>query len=154
MIDIKPLQAEDRTRWEVLARGYKAFYKTETDDAEYERAWQRLLAHDGVHGLAAHREGALLGIAHYLFHTGVWAPAACYLQDLFTAPASRGQGVARSLIAAVADAAVAAGAARYYWLTQDHNVAARRLYDQVARCNGFIRYDHPLPIKNVPGAPR
>ncbi len=154
MIHIQPLQAEDRGAWELLARGYKDFYKTETSDADYERAWQRLLARDVIQGLAGHLDGTLVGIAHYLFHTSVWAAKACYLQDLFTAPASRGHGVARALIAAVAEMAAAEGAARYYWLTQDHNVTARRLYDQVARFNGFIRYDHPLPITNVPDARR
>jgi GNAT superfamily N-acetyltransferase len=145
-IRIAALRTEDRDAWERLARGYKAFYQTETSEAEFERAWQRLLAQDGVFGLGAHVDAEMVGIAHYLFHTTVWAPRACYLQDLFTAPASRGQGVARALIVAVAQAAVAAGAARYYWLTQDCNHSARRLYDRVARFNGFIRYEHPMPV--------
>lgn len=147
-LQIRPLIDADRATWEQLARGYKAFYKTETSDAEYQRAWERLRASDGVMGLGATLDGRLVGIAHYLFHTSTWAPTACYLQDLFADPEARGRGVARALIAAVAEAAVARGAQRYYWLTQDHNTTARRLYDQVARFNGFIRYDHPLPIKN------
>ena len=52
-VRIAPLQAADRAAWELLARGYKAFYNTPTSDAEYDTAWNRLLAHDGVHGLAA-----------------------------------------------------------------------------------------------------
>lgn len=146
-LEIRPLQLADRAAWEPLARGYKAFYKTETSDAEYQRAWERLLASDGVMGLGAALDGRLVGIAHYLFHTSTWHPLSCYLQDLFTDPDVRGRGVARALIAAVADAAAARGAQRYYWLTQDTNATARRLYDQVARFNGFIRYDHALPVK-------
>ena len=38
-IQIKPLLPADRVAWEELARGYKAFYKTDTSDAEYELAW-------------------------------------------------------------------------------------------------------------------
>ena len=57
---------------------------------------------------------------------------------------ARGRGAARALIEAVAAAARAGGAARYYWTTQDHNAVARALYDRVARFNGFIRYDYPL----------
>jgi GNAT superfamily N-acetyltransferase len=68
----------------------------------------------------------------------------CYLQDLFTVPEARGRGVARALIAHVAEAARAAGARRYYWLTQEHNTTARALYDRVAAFHGFIRYDHPV----------
>lgn len=141
---IAPLLPADRARWEVLARGYKSFYKTVIADADYETAWQRLLAHDQVYGLGARVEGELVGIAHYLFHTSVWAPTVCYLQDLFVDPEVRGRGVARALIEAVAVKARAGGAARYYWTTQDHNATARALYDKVAKYNGFLRYDYPL----------
>ena len=102
------------------------------------------LGGDGVYGVGAFVEGRLVGIAHYLFHTSVWARSNCYLQDLFTLPSARGRGIARSLIEAVAEQARAQGAARYYWLTQDHNTTARVLYDKVAKHVGFIRYDFPL----------
>jgi GNAT superfamily N-acetyltransferase len=141
---IAPLQPEDRPAWEKLARGYKAFYNTPTTDAEYSTTWNRLLARDDVFGLAARVEGELVGIAHYLFHSSAWAPGNCYLQDLFTLPAARGRGVGRALIEAVAAEARTHGAARYYWLTHEDNAAARVLYNKVARCAGFIRYDFAL----------
>lgn len=141
---IAPLRTQDRAAWETLARGYKTFYRTELTPAECETAWQRLLGHDGACGLAAHADGRLVGITHYLFHTSVWAPRVCYLQDLFTAPEARGRGVARALIAAVGDAARAANASRCYWLTHETNATARTLYDKVARFQGFIRYELPL----------
>ena len=144
LIRVAPLQAEDRAPWEVLARGYKEFYATPTTDEEYEAAWRRLIAGDGAFGLGAKVDGELVGIAHFLFHTSTWAPTVCYLHDLFTAPASRGRGVARLLIEAVAERARSRGATRFYWLTQEHNATARALYDRVARYRGFIRYDYPL----------
>ena len=140
----RPLAAADRAAWEPLARGYKRFYATDTSDAEYERAWQRLVAHDRVFGMAAELDGRVAGIAHYLFHTSTWTERVCYLQDLFVAPEARNQGVARALIAAVAGAAQASGATRYYWFTQEHNAVGRALYDKVARFNGFLRYDFDL----------
>jgi len=143
-VNIRLCRSEDRAAWEILARGYKAFYETPTTDAEYDAAWNRLLMRDGVLGLGAFEEDQLVGIAHYLFHTSVWARTNCYLQDLFTSPGARGRGVARSLIEAVAAQARTEGAARYYWLTQEHNAVARGLYDKVARHAGFIRYDFPL----------
>lgn len=141
---IAPLVAGDRGEWEVLARGYKAFYKTEVTPGGYEEAWRRLLGEDGVFGVGGRARGRLVGIAHYLFHTSVWAPKVCYLQDLFVAPEARGRGVARALIEAVAHAAREAQAERYYWLTQDDNKVARALYDKVAKFNGFLRYDFVL----------
>ena len=142
---IAPLSIADRADWERLARGYKHFYGAVTSDAEYDAAWRRLLGQDGVFGLGARIDGELAGIAHYLFHTGVWTPSICYLQDLFTAPAARGKGVARALIDAVAVAAQKEGASRFYWLTQEQNAVARILYDKIAHNRGFVRYDYPLP---------
>jgi GNAT superfamily N-acetyltransferase len=138
------LAPADHARWLELARGYKAFYKTQVSSAEYQRAWKRLLENDGVWGLGAHLDGQLVGITHYLFHTGTWNHEVCYLQDLFVDPRLRGRGVARALIEAVASAARQRGAERLYWLTQTHNETARALYDKVAKHNDFIRYDYPL----------
>jgi GNAT superfamily N-acetyltransferase len=71
-------------------------------------------------------------------------PKVCYLGDLFTAHEARGKGVARALIEAVAQQARERGAARYYWLTQEHNAVARVLYNKVGKYVGFIRYDFAL----------
>lgn len=143
-LEIAPLTPADRAAWDTLARGYKLFYKTPVSDAELDRAWARLLAADEVYALGAYLDGQLVGMAHYFFHTSVWAPRVCYLQDMFTLPAVRGRGVGRALIEAVAAQAKTHGAERFYWLTQESNVVARSLYDKLARYGGFIRYDFPM----------
>ncbi|MBI5258215.1 MAG: GNAT family N-acetyltransferase [Burkholderiales bacterium] len=143
-LDISPFTAADRAGWEPLARGYKAFYKTTLADADYERAWQRLLAGDELQGLAARRAGRVLGIAHSFLHRSVWSADVCYLQDLFVAEDARGQGVAAALINHLADQARARGTPRLYWLTHQDNARARALYDRVARWHGFLRYDVAL----------
>lgn len=141
---VAPLRPIDRAGWQPLAEGYKHFYNTPTTPAEFDECWRRLLAQDGVYGLAGFVDGQLVGIAHYLFHTSAWAPENCYLQDLFVAEEARGQGVAAALIDTVAQAARERKVARFYWLTQDNNARARALYDRVATYRGFIRYDHPV----------
>lgn len=143
-ITVVPLAPIHKDAWIELSRGYKAFYKTATTDAEYESAWSRLQSNDGVFGLVALHDGHVAGIAHYLFHASTWTTSVCYLQDLFTRPGSRGAGVARQLIESVAEAAKRAGASRYYWLTQENNAVARVLYEKIAKYNGFIRYDFAL----------
>lgn len=143
-IDIAPLTSADRSEWEALARGYKAFYETDLPQARYDETWRALIAGERVHGLAARIAGRMVGIAHYLLHAQTWGPDACYLQDLFTDPEARGQGVATALIDAVAQDARARGAARYYWLTKEGNVRARALYERIAAFKGFLRYDYPL----------
>ena len=144
MIEIGPLRPGDRGTWEVLARGYKAFYRDPMPDEAYEATWQRLTAGPELYGLGGRLDGTLVGIAHYFFHPAFWSGEACYLQDLFVDEAARGRGVARALIERVAEAARERGADRYYWHTQESNARARVLYDKVARFTGFIRYVYPL----------
>ncbi len=144
MIEITPLCEADRAGWQPLAVGYNAFYERVLADADYDRAWRRLMKAGELHGLAARLDGRVVGIAHFLFHASVWFDDVCYLADLFVDETVRGQGAARGLIEAVAAAARARGCPRYYWLTQANNVRARGLYDKVARHMGFIRYDYPI----------
>lgn len=132
----------DFEQWLPLWEGYNSFYER-TVPAEVTRVtWSRFFdAYEPVHAMVAERDGRLLGLVHYLFHrnTAMLAPV-CYLQDLFTAAESRGQGVGRALIEAVYERAQAAGSPRVYWMTQESNATARRLYDQVAENSGFIQY--------------
>ena len=144
MIVIGPFQHAERAAWEKLARGYNDFYETELPDRDYDRAWDRLLQDQEIHGLGARLDGQLIGIAHYLFHASIWRDKSCYLQDLFVDETVRGQGAARQLIDAVAEVARRRGAVRYYWQTKQDNTRARALYDKVARFRGFIRYDYTL----------
>ncbi|MCP2337220.1 GNAT family N-acetyltransferase [Actinomadura rupiterrae] len=144
MIEIGPLRPDERAAWDVLARGYKEFYRTEVSGAGYDLAWERIMAAGAVFGLGARLDGRLVGITHYLFHATVWENDACYLQDLFVDESVRGKGVARGLIEAVADEARKRDVSRLYWTTQEHNATARLLYDKVAKHNGFLRYDYPV----------
>lgn len=148
-IEVLPLSNTDRRDWEALARAYKAFYQTDLPAAAYASTWQRLLRRDGIQGVGARADGRLVGIAHFLFHAGIWSPRTCYLEDLFVEPAARGRGVARALIEAVAERAAADGAGRLYWLTHETNVAARALYDKVAARSGFVEYEYPLINRSV-----
>ena len=144
MIHVGKLRASDREAWAELWTAYLRFYKTSLPPEIFDHAWARL--QDGrLHGRGAYNDGRLVGITHFLFHDSAWTlRPVCYLQDLFVDPAQRGTGCGRALIQAVAAAAREAGSPRLYWLTQEDNAVARRLYDRVARYSGFIRYDHPL----------
>ena len=140
---IRPLVAADRSQWDQLWRGYLAFYETHLPDEVSEITWRRLLDPDAdIMGFcASQRDGALLGIVHYLFHPVTWsAGPRCYLEDLFTSMESRGKGVGRALIEAVYAAADTSGADEVYWLTAETNTTARRLYDAVATKTPFIKY--------------
>lgn len=142
-INIRPLRSSDREQWTALWRAYLAFYDTEKPQEVYDTTWVRLMsAGEDPHGLCAvDGSGRLVGLVHYIFHRSCWQVGpACYLQDLYADPSVRGQGVGRALIEAVYDAADQAGADSVYWLTQDFNATARRLYDRIGRLTPFIKY--------------
>jgi GNAT superfamily N-acetyltransferase len=152
-VTIRAPRSGDLAQWKTLWEGYNAFYgrqgPTALPPAVTASTWARMLdPGEPVHGLVAERDGALVGLAHYLFHRSTISIAhTCYLQDLFTAPEARGRGIARALIEAVYERAKAAGAARVYWQTHETNALARRLYDQVGERSGFIVYRRPLEGK-------
>ena len=140
MLTIEKLTAPDRAAWQVLFAGYNEFYGRDLEPALFDRAWTEFERDAVLHAFGAKLDGELVGIAHFLTHASTTAADVCYLQDLFTAPKSRGLGVARALIAAVTDWARNQGCSRVYWSTQETNATARRLYDRVATNRGFILY--------------
>ena len=144
---VRNIQARDEAQWRRLWRDYLAFYETELPDEIYDTLFQRLLGDDpqDFHGFIAEVEGRPVGLTHYVFHRHGWkVENVCYLQDLYADPGVRGQGVGRALIQAVYDAADAAGAPGVYWLTQDFNAEARKLYDRIGTLTPFIKYARPL----------
>ena len=143
-VRIGPLGPADRDRWEELFRGYITFYERSLPDQRYELAWAEFQSGERMYALGAWLDGSLVGIAHYFIHANTSGPDVCYLQDLFTAPESRGHGAATALIEAIADWAREQGCLRLYWSTHESNATARRVYDRVAQNRGFIRYERDL----------
>jgi GNAT superfamily N-acetyltransferase len=145
-ITVRPLQASDRDAWLPLWDGYNAFYgragATALDPAVTQATWQRFFdPQEPVFALVAEAQGQVLGLTHFLHHRSTTRiELTCYLQDLFTLPDARGQGVGRALIEAVVAAAKASGIKRVYWQTHHTNAPGRLLYDQVAQHQGFIVY--------------
>ena len=142
-IHIRALTDADRAQWQVLWRDYLAFYGAEVTPEVYDTTFARLLGagNNEFNAFVAEADGNLVGLVHYLFHRHCWRiENVCYLQDLYAAPQARGTGVGRALIEAVYAAADAAQAPSVYWLTQEQNATARRLYDRVAHKTDFIRY--------------
>jgi GNAT superfamily N-acetyltransferase len=140
------VQRNDRAAWQPLWDGYNAFYGRHGDtalpDTVTQTTWQRFFDdHEPIYAIVAERDGLLLGIVHFLFHRSTTqVQMTCYLQDLFTAEAARGQGVGRALIEAVYLRAAEAGLPRVYWHTHETNATAMKLYDTVAEKSGFVVY--------------
>jgi GNAT superfamily N-acetyltransferase len=147
-MQVRPIERGDFEAWLPLWDGYNAFYgrlgETALPEAITRTTWERFFdPAEPVFALVAEVDGRLLGLTHYLFHRSTTRiEPVCYLQDLFTAEAARGQGVGGALIRGVYEAAKLAGSRRVYWQTHETNAAGRMLYDKIAKQYGFIVYSH------------
>ena len=145
-ISVRPLKAEDKSRWLELWNGYLTFYETSLSDEQTELTWKRLMdSNYGVFCLMAEKDGAMVGITHFMFRPSTWAPKDyCYLEDLFVDPTVRGSGAGRALISRVIEVAKEHGAGRVYWTTKESNAQARILYDSFIKVSEFVQYRFPL----------
>jgi GNAT superfamily N-acetyltransferase len=152
MITLARLTAEDHDDWLPLWWAYLEFYETALSTAQTELTFARLTGTaDAVHGaIARGPDGAAIGFVHWLTHASTWSEGPyCYLEDLYVAPAARGEGTGAALIEHVRAWAEAAGCDKVYWLTQRANRTARRLYDRVAHDTGFVHYEIDLSVSDA-----
>lgn len=145
-ITIRTLYPEDRAAWAALWRAYLDFYDTNIGETVYETTFARLLdpAVKDRGCFIAEAAGKPVGLVHYIQHAHNWrVEDVIYLQDLYADPAMRGRGVGRALIEAVYAEADRRGCPSVYWMTQDFNAQARKLYDRIATLTPFIKYQRP-----------
>lgn len=132
----------DEPVWRQLWQGYCDFYSTRLPDEVTQRTWKRILDPDSaVMCIVAEVEGQVYGFAHCVVHENTWeTQPVCYLEDLYVTPSARGRGIGQALIEWLRNAMRAEGWARLYWVTQEHNTDARRLYDRFTQADGYVRY--------------
>lgn len=139
---IRSALPSDEAAWRKLWRGYCDFYGADLSDEVTSRTWKRILDPDSaVMCIVAEVDGQVYGFANCVVHENTWeTQAVCYMEDLFVAPGARGHGIGRALIDWLRNAMRAEGWARLYWHTRRDNARARRLYDNVAEADDFVRY--------------
>lgn len=148
---LRPLVSSDHVEWHRLWKSYLSFYKTELSDEIYQHTFSALLDKDPftpsclVIAMQEGQDARLCGLVHYLFHAHCWKrERVCYLQDLFVDPNYRKFGLGRRLIEGVYATADSAGSPSVYWMTQDFNHDARKLYDRIGVLTPFIKYNRHL----------
>lgn len=98
-----------------------------------------------IFGRFAVADDEVIGFSVSVLQEGTWTIAPiCYLEDLFVAPKFRGQGFGRLLIADLVARAKSNRWSRLYWHTRASN-PARRLYDEFATADDFVRYRRIFP---------
>jgi GNAT superfamily N-acetyltransferase len=141
VIDIVKLEPGDRSDWQAM---FTEFLRWQWPIGRFDHTWSRLLDDAEVHAFGARVDGTLVGFVHFFRHAHTNAADVCCVHHLFTSPEWRGRGVARALVAAVANWAREHDCFRLYWVVQEENAAARRLYDDIAAFEGFIEYRMPI----------
>jgi GNAT superfamily N-acetyltransferase len=143
---VRAARGDEYAAWTPLWRGYQAFYKVDIAEDVSRLTWQRF--HDAaepMHCDFVEVDGEVRGLVHSIDHRSCWLKEySCYLQDLFVAPANRGQGLGRRLIEHVYAQAKSRGCARVHWLTHETNLEAMKLYDRIADKPGFVQYRKAL----------
>lgn len=140
---ITPLTQDDFDAWLFL---WDANNQGHRNPEVTEETWSRLINPIfPVHGLAARCGGKMAGLLHYILHpvTGHINPV-CYMQDVFVDPAYRRRGLARALIANLAETGRMEGWPRIYWLAEQDNLAAQNLYRSIGVKLNFSL--HVLPL--------
>jgi len=130
--------------WAALFRAYRVFYKLTPDEAIVERAWSWI--HDPGHEtkalLAIGDDAQVVGLAHYRrFARPSTGSVGLWLDDLFTDPQHRGNGIGRILIDTVTDLSKRDDCSVVRWITAADNLPGQRLYDTLATKTTWITYD-------------
>jgi GNAT superfamily N-acetyltransferase len=135
-----PIEA-DENAWRALWSGYNEFYEASIPETVTQRTWRCILdPASPIFGRLAVVGNAVIGFSTAVLHEGTWTVApVCYLEDLFVEKTFRGHGVGRMLIQDLVDRAKLKGWSRLYWHTRTSN-PARRLYDEFAIADDFVRY--------------
>lgn len=129
---IEPVSKHNLAEVLPLIHEYQTFYRVDNISDEKNATF---FAQFGTANPAScqfiYRESnTVLGFATvYFSFASTLAAKIAILNDLYTLPSYRGQGVARKLIAHCRDYAKQQGAARLQWVTAHDNRTAQKLYD-------------------------
>lgn len=122
-----------------LIAAYQQFYEAVPDPARNRAHFAQFIA-DQTHGIqfvTLDDAGRALGFATLYFPMGSVTPGQyCLMNDLFTVPESRGQGIGRALILHCLRYAQSRGFSKISWQTALTNATAQRLYDSLPTTRG------------------
>ena len=142
-ITIRQAQPADRDQWEPLFLAYGVFYKTDFTKEILDGVWAWIMDEDHpVSAFVADSGGILVGFAHLREQADTFvAGPSWFLDDLFTHPDVRGQGIGRALIDAVTAHAAHHGGGDLRWITAADNNPAQHLYDTLATKTSWVMYE-------------
>ncbi len=140
---VRSVQASDFGAWKALYSGYKQFYAVTPVAGDLRVTFDWILDENHPqNGVVLEDQGVLVGLANYQVQANpLTARDRMYLNDLFVAPARRGEGFGRMLLEALIGQCQARGYESLRWLTAENNTTARILYDKHATAIAFVPYE-------------
>ncbi len=141
MIEVVAIENLSFSAWEEMWLDYADKRSTELNSKINRTTYSRLLDPNfNLFGIAIKNDSPV-GFAQYYFHPSTWSISdVCYLQDLYICPSSRGLGLGKTLIAAVAENARTHGSSELNWQTRTSNETAQSLYEKIAERVDLIPY--------------
>ncbi|WP_291298078.1 GNAT family N-acetyltransferase [Elioraea sp.] len=143
LFEVRPPAAGESEALAAILAAMERHYDTAVTDDEAAAATARLLGgHAPARCLVALAAGPsprprFIGITLFApLFPGTRFRDVMYLKDLFVLPEARGAGVARTLVAGVAQAAIDAGCERLEWVTDRGNALARAAYRALGATEG------------------
>lgn len=133
-VAVRSVDVDDAQAWEYLWLGYCAIYAPAVPKAIAVRTWGRLFDPDSqILCFVAELDGQVSGIAHCILGQSTLSDSpACYLTDLFVAPAARRRGVAHALLVHLKESVSMEGWSELCWATSSDNAAAIALSERHA----------------------
>ncbi|WGP07830.1 GNAT family N-acetyltransferase [Bacillus subtilis] len=143
LVRVRAIAPDDHPQWRRLFSAYRDFYRLTPDDEVVAQVWDWIIdpEHE-LHGIVAYYQADIVGIAHFRpFARPVSGTIGIWLDDLYTDPAARRQGVGEALIEHLRTEAKGAGASVVRWITASDNSTAQALYDRLGARTGWVTYD-------------
>ncbi|MET1113631.1 MAG: GNAT family N-acetyltransferase [Comamonas sp.] len=144
-LHIRPATPEDTDQILRFIRDLALYEKAEHEVLATPQHIQRTLfcADPQVQGLMCMDGDQALGFAVYFFNYSTWQGRhGLYLEDLYVAPAQRGRGAGKALLAHLARIAVERDCGRFEWSVLDWNAPSIAFYESLGAepQNEWVRY--------------
>lgn len=141
---VRLVTREDELAWKELFRGYRDFYLQQPNEEVVQTVWEWAFddSRELTSFVATDTTGKVVGIANTReFPRNLAGGKALWLDDLYSNPEYRGQGIGTSLLEFLKSYAKEHSLLTVRWITAEDNLIARKTYDQIAVQTSWVTYD-------------
>lgn len=144
---LRTLTFADKSIWLEMWQEYLNFYQTAYDANIAQHSFDKLLTGGEAIGclLACNEQNEAVGFVTYTVHFSTWQiNPSCYLIDLYVKKEHRRAKIASAFLNKMEEIGKERGWSKVYWITKPNNEAAKKLYDNFAEGNLWVRYQMPI----------